>query len=189
MKTSKEKISKLIYYLAIIFVLYKIIDFVYYYSFEGNQDIHFLNIMETDTYNYEEIFELNQFKDKYVYVTLNNRADWERFREDIKAMEKLHERFNNKDLVFLYTADDIDGILNNYEWKKLIKKFDLKGYHINLPQGYEWNLQYSTKADTGRVTHFPKYMIVSDKGKIIKKTATRPKNTEKLIFELDSIMK
>ena len=189
MKISKDKISKLIKYGAIIFIVYKIIDFSYYYSFGGNSEIHFLNIENTRNQDYEEIFELNEFKDKYVYVTLNNRADWKDFREDIKSMEKLRKKFNNKDLVFLYTADDISGVFNKYEWKKLIKKYDLKGYHINLPQGYEWNLQYSKNTKSGTTTTFPKYLIVSDKGKIIKKSATRPKNTERLIFQLDSIMK
>lgn len=188
MNSYKEKISRLLLIGAILFLIYRIIDFTYYYSFDGNDDIHFLKIEENKNHNYEELFKLEELNNKYVYATLNNRADWEDFRDDINAMEKLRKKFNNKNLVFLYTADDINGVFNKYEWKKLIKKYDLKGYHINLPHGYEWNLQYSRNTDSGTITHFPKYMIISDKGKIIKKSATRPRNTERLIIELDSIL-
>ncbi|WP_296379560.1 hypothetical protein [Winogradskyella sp.] len=188
MNLSKKKISRLISIIGILFIAYKVIDFTYYYTFNGNDDIHFLKIEESKNHNYEEIFQLDELKNKYVYATLNNRADWKDFREDINSMKMLQKKYNKQNLIFLYTADDINGFFNEYEWKKLIKKYDLKGYHINLPQGYEWNLQYSRKTDSGTVTSFPKYMIISNKGKIIKKSATRPRNAERLIFELDSIM-
>jgi len=138
--------------------------------------------------DYNELFKIEELSNKYIYATLNNRADWKSNHEDILAMDTLFQRFHNDNLVFLYTADDIDGITNKYEWKKLIRKYNLRGYHINLPRGYEWNLQESRRIDSNTITSFPKYMIISNNGIIIDKWATRPRKTAKLISELDSLI-
>ena len=65
-------------------------------------------------------------------------------------------------------------------------KYNLRGYHINLPDGYERGL-WKLRSDTTD-TRVPKYMLVSNTGEIITKYASSPSNTEELTKKIDSLL-
>jgi len=55
MKNLKGKISKLLSLIILIITIYKTVDFIYYFSFAGNDDIHFVDFQGTEKFDYNHI--------------------------------------------------------------------------------------------------------------------------------------
>jgi hypothetical protein len=178
-------ISLLLGFFSIVFLIEK----WYVISYNGNSEIVFIEFQGTENNDYLEIFQLPEMKGKYVYVTLNLRGDSDEYREDLLSMEALEKRYKDSGVVFLYTVGDIEKWKNNYDWKKVIRKYKLKGYHLNLPFEYEKNLWEDIIIDgVNRGFRAPKYMLISKHGEIIDKWAPSPSSGDKLIDVLDGLL-
>jgi len=184
----KNKLVSILSIIGIISSLYKLIDYYYYKTYNGNDEIVFLDFKGSDKKDYNELFELSELKGKYIYATLNLRGEWDTYRNDLTNMSKLSEKYKNSNLVFLYTVDSVERYNDEYDWKKVIKKYELKGYHINLPNDYETNLWEETLDGKTTITHIPKYMLISNTGRIVDKWAHNPSKFDKLTNKIDSLM-
>ena len=190
-----KKFLKLISLLsALVFIIFWL-ERVYVRQYNGNHEIIFIEYTSIGNNDYLELFRLSELKDKYVFVTLNLSHDSPKYREDLLAMDALTERYKNSDIVFLHTVEIAMfacHIFNCkrqvYDWKKVIKQYNLRGYHIKLPGLYEERLCESSFDGEKTITRCPKYMIISDKGEIIDKWAPRPSKKEELTNMIDSLL-
>ncbi len=185
----KNRLIRLITVVGAIFILYELVDRVYYKTFNGNDEIIFIDFKGSHHKDYLELFKLPELKDKYVFTALNLRGDWDEYRNDLIAMNDLVERYKDTNLVFLYTVDSIGKYNDKYNWKKTIKNYNLRGYHINLPYGYENNLWESKYNGNVTYTIVPKYMLISDEGNIITKQTPMPSKFNELTNMIDSVLK
>jgi len=108
---------------------------------------------------------LSDFKGKVVYLDF-----WGVYcghcRYDIENdVPKLHERYKNKDVVFLNVCVDVKEM----EWKENIKKMNLDGINV-LAEGWTANpvcINYN-------VNGVPHYVLIDQKGNIADNNASRP---------------
>jgi len=185
----KKKLLSILTIASALVLVYQLLDSYYYKSYNGNKDIVFIEYKGTAEKNYMELFELPQLKGKWLYVTLNLRGDWDLYKPDLEMMDSLYRALSSSNVKFLYTVDSIDKYKHRYDWKKTIKKYELKGFHIDLPEGYEYGLWEDSIEGNSKRTKIPKYMIVSNKGEIIDKDAPRPSNYNELIKKFNELLK
>ena len=190
-----KKLLKLISLLSALVYIIFWLERVYVRQYNGNHEIIFIEYTSSGNNDYLELFQLPELKGKYAYVTLDLSYDYEKYRTDLLAMDSLAERYKNSDIVFLYTVEMpmfACHIFNCkrriYDWKKVIMKYSLRGYHIQLPAFYEERLSESIFDGEKTITRYPKYMIISDKGEIIDKWAPRPSKKEELTHIIDSLL-
>jgi len=179
----KKRIISILTIVSTLILIYELIDSFYYKSYNGNQEIVFIDFKGTELKNYSELSELPQLKGKWIFATLNLRDDRDEYKPDLEIMDSLYFGLKESNIVFVYTVENVD----QYDWKKTIRKYELKGFHIDLPDDYEYNLWEDSVA--GYTTHWkiPKYMIISDKGEIIDKWSPRPRDYTKLIDRFNEL--
>jgi thiol-disulfide isomerase/thioredoxin len=108
---------------------------------------------------------LNDFKGKVVYVDF-----WGKYcgpcRNDIeKYIPKLHERYKNKNVVFVNICVDVD----EKEWKETLPQLKLEGTNL-LAEGWSNN---SVCIDYN-VHGIPHYVLIDQKGNIVQNNADDP---------------
>lgn len=184
----KKKIISIFTIVSALILIYELIDSFYYKSFSGNQDIMFIDFIGSDQKDYLEIAELPELKGKWIFATLNLRGDCDLYKPDLEMMDSLYDELEKSNIAFVYTVDSIDEYNHRYDWKKTIRKYELKGYHIDLPDGYEYKLWEDTFDGNSTRTKIPKYMIISDKGELIDKWAPRPSNYNELMEKFNDLM-
>lgn len=184
----KDRLLKLISILTALVSFAFWLERVYIRYYDGNQEIKFIEYTSSGNYDYREIFQIPELKGKFIYVTLKLRGDWDIYREDLLSMDTLISRYLNSDIAFLYTVDEIEGRSQIFDWKNVIIKYNLRGYHINLPYQYDVNLWEEVFDGQTTTIRIPKYMLVSKKGEIINKWAPKPSETEELMHVIDSLL-
>lgn len=75
-------------------------------------------------------------------------------------------------------AKDID------KWHTYIKEYNLEGYHINASN----NLKYDIQQHYGSGLRIPYYLLINEKGEVVKNHAARPSQLEELKREIESTM-
>jgi thiol-disulfide isomerase/thioredoxin len=115
-----------------------------------------------------------QFKGKVVYIDF--WASWcGPCIMEMPYSEKLHEKFAEKEIVFLYISLDKDAAA----WQKGLKRVKNKGYHF-LPS----SPVAAQIAKDFNISSIPRYMIADKSGKIVVKDAPRPSN-EKAAYDIE----
>ena len=117
-----------------------------------------------------------KFQGKIVYIDLWGTWCGPCLKE-MPYSKILHEKFKNKDIVFLYLCCRS----TKENWKKVIKEKIIKGQHIWLN-----NDQYNILSAQYDMQGIPWYLIVNRNGKIINENAPRPSSpkTKKILKNL-----
>jgi thiol-disulfide isomerase/thioredoxin len=114
---------------------------------------------------------LNDFKGKLIYIDF-----WSTWCApcvaEMPASKKLQTRYESEDIIFLYISIDED----EKKWKEFVVKNKLKGTQLRTNG---WN---SPVAKVYGISAVPEYILIDQKGKIIKYGAPRP--SENSITEL-----
>jgi len=107
---------------------------------------------------------MSEFKGKVVYVDF--WASWcGPCIGQMPYSEKLHEKYKDKEVAFLYISLD----RNANAWKKGIKKYKINGYHWKPDQKQINEIMKKFKVRT-----IPRYMLVSKKGEVLNDDFLRP---------------
>ena len=121
---------------------------------------------------------IEPYKGKVIYVDF-----WGTWcgpcEEQMKYVKDVKKKMENKDVVFLYFADNSP----DQTWKNFIKKYDLTGdnvVHYNLPNNQQIILNAYMK-----VNSFPSYFIIDKEGEVVDMKAPRPIETETLVATLN----
>ena len=144
-----------------------------------NKEIHFVEKYESVN-SLKEV--LSSFKGKKVYIDV--WATWcGPCKDEFKYKVALSELLKKKDVEILYISIDKDR--REIQWKKMIKYYDLKGYHIRANKNFVKDFQrlFDKK---GSIT-IPWYLLIDEKGNIVKKHAKRPSELQELEKELNEI--
>ena len=160
-------------------------EFVYMgFIYNGNSDIVFLKYEERDEEDVEiekdaflRVFDMPELKGKYVFLTSQIHV---KRSSAFLAMEEIQKKYSDKGLVFLYMVEGI-GWDRRAEWKKIVRDYNLKGYHINVPATYRPNIHRESYTKMWPAW----YMLISDKGEIAVDFLPPPNQTEDLVKILD----
>lgn len=98
---------------------------------------------------------------------------------EMPSSKKVREHFAGKDVVFLYISIDDDEA----KWKMAIEKHEIKGIHVRQPGGWA-----APAAQKYGVQSIPSYFLIDKKGKYALENVPRPKETEKLIAEIEKLL-
>jgi peroxiredoxin len=125
-------------------------------------------------------FELNSLRGKVVLLTF-----WSTkcaiCHSEIPKLNKLAERYQGKDVVFLGLTMNNEALVNSYT-KKNPFNFDL------LPNSFGVVLKYAEKDGAGRINMgFPAHFLIDQDGEIALKTSGFDK-TEKLNAEINRLL-
>jgi len=105
--------------------------------------------------------------------------------EDMAYEPALKKHFENKDVVFLYLANDEDN--NDEKWRDFIFINNLTGQHVRRTTQQiapMWNELGIKDSDQG----YPHYVIVGKEGNVLANTAKRPGNDGGLIEQIESAL-
>ncbi|MDR1860112.1 MAG: TlpA family protein disulfide reductase [Bacteroidales bacterium] len=100
-------------------------------------------------------------------------------RENMKLMGNIEEHFKDKDVIFMYLANNSPGTT----WESVIKEMNLLGnniVHYRLPGAQQAMIERHLK-----VNMFPSYFIIGRDGKIVNSAAPSPKYPAQLNSELE----
>lgn len=114
--------------------------------------------------------KLSQFKGKFIYIDV--WASWcKPCMEEVPALQKLQEKYSNKNIVFLSISVDQDKLY----WSKFVNEKRLNG--IQLFAGRS-DMLYNYYLITG----IPRFILIDDKGRFVESTAPSPRSgADKLI--------
>ncbi len=94
--------------------------------------------------------------------------------------KKLHEKFENEDVVFLYLANRC----SEEAWKATIAEKNMQGEHYLLN-----NNQYSILAGEFGISGIPHYVLIDKTGNVVNKKAPRPSSADVLFREVERLIK
>lgn len=134
--------------------------------------------------NFKNINSLKEctelFKGKMVYVDV--WATWcGPCHEEFQHKEDLKKILNSNDIVSLYIS--IDKEKDQKQWKDMIKFYELEGFHIRANKELDADLKKLFGQD-GKMA-IPWYILIDEKGNIIKKHASRPSQLKNLENEIN----
>jgi thiol-disulfide isomerase/thioredoxin len=103
-------------------------------------------------------------------------------REEMKYVGKAKEAVKDKDVIFMYFANNSPELT----WKNMIKELNLTGenvVHYRLPEEQQYLIEsrLSIKA-------FPTYILIDKEGNIVNSAAPRPSNPMGLLKEIDTML-
>jgi peroxiredoxin len=122
---------------------------------------------------------LSSFKGKTVYIDFWGVNCGPCIYDITNNVPKLHEKYKDKNIVFINICVDAD----EKAWKETLKKLNLHGVNL-LAQGWTKNPVVSTY----NVTGIPHYYLLNNEGKIVNNNSERP-GEEGLHAQLDKLLK
>jgi thiol-disulfide isomerase/thioredoxin len=150
---------------------------------------------------------LEKFKGKAVFVDL-----WGSWcgpcKKEFAYMPELKEYFKDKNLAYLYIANEQNSPNKEEKWLNMIKLHHLTGYHliankelltdiwkqvatisdeelVNLDEGDKDVMQH---IKAGKTQSYPTYLIINEKGEIIFKHAFKPSTKQKLYKQIEKVL-
>jgi peroxiredoxin len=122
---------------------------------------------------------LASFKGKAVYIDFWGVGCGPCIYDITNNVPALHEKYKDKDIVFINICVDSD----EKQWKESLKKLNLHGVNL-LAQG--WTKNPTVKAYN--ITGIPHYYLLNNEGKIVNNNSERP-GEEGLHAQLDKLLK
>jgi len=156
------------------------------YSAANSQENSKIKIIENygDFTHLSEILTMEYFQDKVVYIDV-----WftgcRPCREESEHLPALKNRYQNKDLVFLYLAKPY-GFFRISKWKKEMQEYDLEGYHIYMNKKLEKNIMLEVPGI--KQTGVPKYILIDKDGSVAYPDAPRPSSGDELFLLIDMLL-
>ncbi len=167
-------------------ILIAIVYFGWTLLYQGDDSIRLLEPSKPYT-SIKEILQTDELRGKVVYADMWGTTCGpclEEFKNHTKPLKKQYQ--NNKSVAFLYVClDKHPGA--EYRWKKRIKDFDIKGYHVLLNEE-QFVKFYGEIANTSGSEQYaiPRYFIVSQRGDFVSRDAKRPSDYKTLYAQIDS---
>lgn len=178
------KIIKLISVIIITAILIAIGKYIFDLSFSGNNKVILIKNGEKIE-NLEQLIQLNEFHDYVLYIDVWGTSCHPCINE-FKHAPVLKEKYKDKDVKFIYLSVLYNHFNDKQQWKMLIRKFNLCGYHMQISNSfYEKLWEYEGIADAYSIPHF---ILVDRKGQIRYINAARPSEYEKLCRQLDGLL-
>lgn len=153
------------------------IDFAYAASLKNTD--HLKSAKDADSF-FKEL--LAPYKGKVIYIDF-----WGTWcgpcRDEMKYVGKAKEILKDKDVIFMYFANNSP----EFTWKNMIKELDLTGenvVHYRLPDEQQYMLQRRLS-----VNSFPTYMLVDKEGNISTTKAPRPSDPNGLAMKVNELLK
>ena len=134
--------------------------------------------------NPDELFSklIEPYKGKVIYVDF-----WGTWcgpcRDNMKLAGAVEEALHGEDVIFMYFANNSPEL----SWKNIIKEMNLTGeniIHYRLP-----NQQQAMIERKFSVNSFPTYMIIDKEGKVVNGKAPSPREKDKLVADIRSLLK
>lgn len=144
----------------------------------------------------EEILELEAFQDKIVYIDIWGTTCKPCIKE-FAYTSALKERFEGKDVVFLYLCSPVSldpnrERVNIIKWTQMVDSYQLKPANVYISgECYEdgfWE-KHKAQYDEDRMYGIPTYLIADRTGKIVNFEAPRPSKGETLYQEIEKWLK
>ena len=137
-----------------------------------------------DLTHLSEILARKEFENKIVYVDVWG-VGCKPCREESEYLPALKQRYQNKDLVFLYLAKPF-GFFRISKWKKEMQEYNLEGYHIYMNKELEKNIMREVPGI--RRQGIPKYILIDKDGDVAYPDAPRPSSGDKLYLLIDILL-
>ena len=134
--------------------------------------------------NPDELFSklIEPYKGKVIYVDF-----WGTWcgpcRENMVFAGAVEEALHGEDVIFMYFANNSPEL----SWKNIIKEMNLTGeniVHYRLP-----NQQQAMIERKFSINSFPTYMIIDKDGKVVNGQAPSPREKDKLVADIRSLLK
>lgn len=155
----------------------------YYRTFNGSDKIIFIpNTDEIKTL--KDLTELKEFKGCVLLLDSWGTYCGPCLREFQNSEQAaiLKERYKNKPVKFVYLADGDSSDCTR--WKKVIMKYELHGYHMQMNTIFFKNL-YSIK---GINENKPNFILIDKNGNIANPNASKPSSGEILFKQIDVLL-
>lgn len=104
-------------------------------------------------------------------------------KDEFKHKENLTSLLQKNDIQILYISIDRDQ--DSVQWKNMIKFYNLEGYHIRANKELQTELREIF--DSNGSISIPWYILIDNKGTILKKHAKRPSQINELEKEINEI--
>ncbi len=127
----------------------------------------------------DEVFDgiIKQYKGKVVYIDF--WATWcEPCMHEMPASKVLHDKYEGKDVIFLYLASQSP----EETWKTTIAREGIKGEHLLLTAN-----QYSALQEKFQISGIPRYVLVDKAGRVTDGNARRPSDQD-LPADIDKLL-
>ena len=133
--------------------------------------------------SFAEILSLKELNNKVVFIDIWV-APCSPCIAEFKHLPELKNRYNNKDVVFLYLARSY-GLFRMSKWEKEMQKYNLEGYHIWMTEKLKDTI---TSELTGIARGYPKFILVNKKGSVAYLNAPRPSSGKELYKLIDELL-
>ena len=136
-----------------------------------------MNLYSQERITLDQIIEEN--KGKVIFV--DYWASWcKPCMKELKKINILHEKYKDKDIVYVYLSVDLEVI----PWQKASEKIGISDEKYNL----RTVTMAKSKKYRFQLKSLPSYIIFDKKGNLVNSYAPRPSEKEKLYVELDKYL-
>src|SRR5215216_3401990 len=138
--------------------------FTFLVSFKSDNNIHFIEDKNLKTF--KQVIQLNQFKDKAVYIDLWGTRCIPCI-EEFEFNNILKEKFKNEPVEYLYLAVDYGHPDDHTRWKEMVQDKNLAGYNMLISASLYKEIWNIIKDSVETMYLIPHYIILDKKGKIV----------------------
>jgi thiol-disulfide isomerase/thioredoxin len=152
-------------------------------NFEKNKENKNIRIHENRVSSLDDL--IKPFLGKVIYLDI-----WGSWcgpcLSEMKLVKELHDRFADKEVVFLYLAFDQDK--SDKDWREAIYFYNLNGDHYRVTDEIK-NYWKKIKDLGGESESFPTYLIIDKAGQVVNVNAKRPSDKVELYNEINRYLK